>query len=149
MMTINVNGLAVQDFEQARRKAFWRDLFSYLTRTGNNLRSFDQIRRELPLKGWHYRGVQTVSLDQIVGSEGRYRDFDRAFFPRQSHTQARWVSIDQAYYEQKSLPPIELVKVGEIYFVRDGHHRVSVARLQKQAFIEAYVTEFDVAVPDH
>lgn len=147
MITITSNQLPLWDFEQARRKVFWRDLFSWLTGTCNKLWSLSQIRQGLPLNGQHYRGLQTVSLDKIVGSEGRYDEFDRAFFPRQRRTKDRWVSIDQAYYKKVPLPPVELIKVGKVYFVRDGNHRVSVARMQGQEFIEAYVTELHVSEP--
>lgn len=147
MNTRLFNQLALQDFEYAKRKVFWRDLFSWLTRKSNNLLSFDQIRQGLPFTGQHYRGLQAIALDKIVGSNGHYHDFDRAFFPRQTRTRNRWVSIDQAYYEQVPLPPVELDKVGELYFVTDGNHRVSVARARGLDFIDAYVTELDVSVP--
>jgi hypothetical protein len=147
MNTMTFDHSPLRDFEQAKRKAFWRDLFSRLSRKCNDLLAFDQIRQSLPLKGQHDRGLQAVSLDNIVGSEGRYHDFDRAFFPRQSRIRDRWVSIDRAYYEQVTLPPVELAKVGEMYFVRDGNHRVSVARARGQGFIDAYVTELEVSVP--
>ena len=137
--------LALQDFERANRKAFWRDLFSRITRKCNQLLSFDQVRQRVLLTGQHYRGLQAVCLDKIVGSEGHYRDFDRAFFPRQSRSKDRWISIDRAYYEQSPLPPVELVKVGEWYFVRDGNHRVSVARAWGQDFVDAAVIELEVA----
>jgi hypothetical protein len=147
-MTISLNKqLATRDFESARRKAFWRELISWLTRKCNQLLAIDQICQKLLFKGQHYRGLQTVPLEKIVGSEHRYRDFDRAFYPRQSHTRKRWVSIDQAYYEQVPLPPVELLKVGERYFVRDGNHRVSVARAQGQNFMDAYVTELSGMIP--
>lgn len=140
------NRLALQDFESAMLKAFWRNLLCRLTRKTNDLLSFDQVRQDRPLTGQHYRGLQAVSLDQIVGSEGHHRDFDRAFFPRQSQTKDRWLSINRAYYQQVPLPPVELFKVGQVYFVRDGNHRVSVARAHGQAFIDAYVTEIDTPV---
>ena len=82
-----------------------------------------------------------------MGSEGRYHDFDREFFPRQSHVRDRWASINLAHYEQTRLPPVTLTKVGEVYFVQDGNHRVSVARVHGQNFIDAYVTELDLSVP--
>jgi hypothetical protein len=147
MNTTSYNQLALQDFEDAKRKAFWRDLFSRLTPKCNQLLALGQIRRSLPFEGQRYRGLQVIALDKIVGSEERYRDFDRAFFPRQSRTRDRWVSIDQAYYEQAPLPPVELVKIGEMYFVRDGNHRVSVAQRWGQNFIDAYVTELGVSIP--
>jgi hypothetical protein len=146
MTSMILNRLVLQDFESAMLKAFWRDLFGRLTRKGNNLLSFDQVCQDQPLTGQHYRGLQAVPLDQIVGSEGHYRDFDRAFFPRQSQVKDRWLRINKAYHEKVPLPPVELFKVGRVYFVRDGNHRISVARAHGQEFIDAYVTEIDAPV---
>ena len=145
MNTVSSHQLAEQDFDHASRKVFWRDLHSKLTRKSNQLLAFDQIHSDLPFDGQHYGGLQTICLDDIVGSEGRSQDFDRAFFPRESHTKDRWISIDEAYYQETPLPPIDLLKVGEGYFVRDGNHRVSVARAHKQAFIDAFVIEVDLS----
>jgi hypothetical protein len=141
--------LALQDFKRALRQVFWQDLLSWLTRKSNNLLSFDQIRQGLPIKGQHSLGLQVVLLDKIVGTEERQRshDFDRTFLPRYSHLQERWISIYQAYAEQVTLSPVELLKLGEVYFVRDGHHRVSAARVWGQDFIDAIVTEVEVPRP--
>ena len=147
MTTTVINQLALQDFERASRKRFWRDLFSRLARKCNSLLAFHQIHQNLPLDNEHFKGLQTVSLDKIIGSEGRYHDFDRAFFPRQRHLRERWASINRAYYEQTPLPPVKLTQVGGVYFVQDGNHRISVARVRGQDFIEAYVTELDLSVP--
>jgi len=136
----------INDFEQARRKATWRDWLSLLTRRKNNLLSFNQIRRDLPITGQHYLGYQMVPLDKIVGSEGRFHEFDRAFYPRAERIKDRWLRIDQAHYDDVILPPVELIKVGRIYFVRDGNHRVSVARARGHQAIDAYVTEIEVAM---
>ena len=83
----------------------------------------------------------------MIGSVGRYRDFDRAFLPKRQQTGERWMSIDRAYLQDVVLPPIEVYKLGDFYFVKDGNHRVSVARERRQAFIDAYVIEFDLTVP--
>ena len=147
MTTPRFDHLALQDFKRAVRQAFWRDLLSWLTRKSNNLLSFDQIRQDLPTKGQYYLGLQVVPLNRIVGSVDRHRDFDRAFLPRYPHLQNRWISIHKAYYEHVSLPPVKLVKMGEVYFVRDGHHRVSVACAWGQDFIDANVIEVDVPMP--
>jgi len=88
-----------------------------------------------------------VALDHIIGSEGRYSDFDRRFLPRSDTLKQRWSSIDSAMIDSIELPPVELYKIGDIYFVRDGNHRVSVARQQGQSYIDAYVTELQVDVP--
>jgi hypothetical protein len=147
MMTNIYDGLAIQDFERAKCKAFWRDLRSRLTRNSNQLMTFDQIRKGLSIKGQRDRGLQVVPLDRIVATEEGHRDFDRAFFPRQSRTKDRWVSIAHAHFEQAPLPAVELLKVGEMYVVRDGKHRVSVARARGQDFIDANVTEIDISLP--
>lgn len=145
MTTAAFAQLAHRHFERAKHKAEWRDLYSRLTRKCNHLLAFDQVRQGQPLKGQRYRGLQIVPIDSIVGSEGRSHDFDRAFFPRQTHTQERWISIDQAHHNQTPLPPVDLVKMGEMYFVRDGNHRISVARAHGQEFIDAYVTEIEMS----
>ena len=141
------DNMASEDFERAIWKAFWRKITSWLTKERNTLLPFDEIKKSMPIKGQHYIGLRQVQIDKIVGSLGRYHDFDRAFLPIQSHTRDRWVSVDRARYDQVNLPPVELYKMGEIYFVKDGNHRVSVAREWGQEFIDAYVTEIVVPVP--
>jgi hypothetical protein len=137
---------ANRDFERAFTKGFWRNIVNWLTRKSNDLLPFDEVREQLPLQGQRYIGLRQVPVEQIVGSMGRYRDFDRAFLPRQKRTKNRWVSIDIAHYEEISLPPIELYKMGEAYFVKDGNHRVSVARERGQNYVDAYVIEIDLPV---
>jgi len=139
--------MANDDFERAYLKAFWRRVVNRLTKGENDLLPYDEVREHLPIKGQHYLGLMQVPIDQIVGSLGRYRDFDRAFLPRQKRTKDRWVSIDKAQYEEIALPPIELYKIGEVYFVKDGNHRVSVARERGQEFVDARVVEIEVPVP--
>lgn len=135
------NHIAVEDFEWARRRAWRRDWFSFLTRKKNHLLSLEDIPSELRRGHQRYLGLQIIPLDKIVGSEGRSHEFDRAFYPREGRTRDRWVSIDLAHYADVLLPPIELLKMGEAYFVRDGNHRVSVARSRGQTFIDAQVIE--------
>lgn len=137
---------AQQDYERAIRKALWRTVSAWFTGQNNELLPFEEVRHRLPFKGQRYVGLRQVPIEQVVGSLGRYRDFDRAFLPKQIRTRDRWVSIDTAHYSEIPLPPVELYKMGEIYFVKDGHHRVSVASERGQAFIDAYVTEIDIPV---
>jgi uncharacterized membrane protein YfbV (UPF0208 family) len=139
--------MANEDFERAYLKAFWRKVANWLTKGENELLPYDEVRNHLPIRGQHYIGLQQVPIAQIVGSLGRYRDFDRAFLPLQKRTKDRWVSIDKAQYEEVDLPPIELYKIGEVYFVKDGNHRVSVARERGQEFVDARVVEIEVPVP--
>jgi hypothetical protein len=138
--------LAYQDFDRVYRRAFWRKIRAWLTGTSNELLPYYEVRDQLPFSGQRDMGMQTIPVDKIVGSVGRYQDFDRIFLPTQRHTSQRWVSIKTAHYEEKPLPPIEAYKIGDVYFVRDGNHRVSVAREREQSFIDAYITEIDVPI---
>jgi hypothetical protein len=138
---------AQADFTAARTKAFFRDLLALVRGRRNALLSYNEVREKLRIGGPIYRGVQTVALDRIVGSVNRYKDFDRAFLPTQAHTANRWQRVSRAWYDEVSLPPILLYQVGDIYFVVDGNHRVSVAREQGQTYIDAEVRECQVKVP--
>ncbi len=143
---MSMNELANQDFERAVVRAFWRKIYSRLTGEKNDLLPFDEVRERLPIRGQHYIGLKQVAVKKIIGSMGRYQDFDRAFLPIQVRTKDRWVSIDKAHYAQVILPPVELYKIGEVYFVKDGNHRVSVARERGQEFVDAFVIELDTPV---
>lgn len=140
-------GRAQEDFVTARRKAFWHEIFSLLGRRSNRLLSWDEVRHRLGIRGRVYRGMQAVPVSKIIGSVGRYRDFDRAFLPTQDSTAERWRSIARAHYDDVSLPPVKLYKVGDAYFVMDGNHRVSVARERGVEFVDAEVTEVTARVP--
>jgi hypothetical protein len=135
------------DFARARSRAFLRDLWALLSGKRNSLLSYDEVKEKLRIGGPIYRGIRTVEVAKIVGSVNRYRDFDDAFLPARNNIADRWTRVDRAFYEDISLPPVVLYKVGGIYFVVDGHHRVSVAREQGQEFIEAEVRECKVKVP--
>ncbi|HLY26798.1 MAG TPA: hypothetical protein VKQ72_10695 [Aggregatilineales bacterium] len=138
-----IDRTARADFSKAARIAFQRRVVSWLAGKDNSLLSFEEVHKEVPFKGRHDAGLQTVAINNIVGSMGSCRDFDRAFYPRKAEKLGRWISIDKAYYRQINLPPIELYKVGDNYFVVDGHHRVSVARARGQVYIDAYVVEIE------
>ncbi|MDI6769813.1 MAG: hypothetical protein QMD04_09065 [Anaerolineales bacterium] len=129
------------DFSRARFKAFLNGVQAALTGQPGTLLSYDQVKEKLRIGGPVYRGVRVVEVKRIVGSLNRYQQFDRAFLPKRSDSADRWQRIDRAFYEDISLPPVVLYKVGEVYFVVDGHHRVSVAREQGQDFIDAEVRE--------
>lgn len=136
------------DFNRARLKAFLAQVTAHITGRPNEPLSFEAVKRSLKTFGQSYRGIVTVPVDQIIGSATlRYNDFDRAFLPLQSRTKSRWRSIDRAYYEDVSLPPVQLYQVGEVYFVRDGHHRISVAHERGQSFIDAEVIQVQTRVP--
>jgi hypothetical protein len=129
------------DYSRVRFKAFVNNIWSLIQGQPNQLLSYDDIKEKLRVGGPIYRGVKTVPVKQIAGSLNRYHQFDRAFLPTQNQTAERWQRVNLAFYNDISLPPVVLYKVGEVYFVVDGHHRVSVAREQGQIFIEAEVRE--------
>ncbi len=135
------------DYERARRKAFLNDIVSFFRREANTLISYADVRDRVTMEGESYRGMQEVPVDKIVGSVDRFRDFDRSFLPKRKNTANRWKSIDRAYHQDVILPPIQLYKVGEIYFVKDGNHRVSVAREHGVAYIDAEVIEGHIRIP--
>ena len=141
------DSLAYEDFERAYHRSWWRKFIARLTGRSNELLPFDEVRQAMPYRGQRDIGLQTVPLDKIVGSVGRYRDFDRAFLPTQRQTTERWVNIRKAHYRDVALPPVDLYKIGDVYFVKDGNHRVSVARDRNQTDIDAYVTEIDIPFP--
>jgi hypothetical protein len=129
--------------DQGRRGQIWsmltgrsRCLFDLLS-TEANCKVLDRTNAEL----------RTVPIEQIQGSEGRARDFDRDFRPLQYHTRERWLSVARARQQGKSLPPVALIQIGDIYFVQDGHHRISVARVLGQKDIEATVIVWQVEGP--
>jgi hypothetical protein len=147
MVSREARKLAEGDFSAARRKAFWRDTLAFVQGRPNNLLSWQEVHDKLGVRGQDYRGMQVVPVAKIIGSVGRYRDFDRAFLPRDERLGQRWQSIALANYADISLPPVKLYKVGEAYFVLDGNHRVSVAREQGAEYLDAEVTEAEVRVP--
>lgn len=129
------------EFSSAKIKALRESIFSILNPEKKEMLSFHSIRSLIKPKAEFYKGVMAVPLEKIVGSEGRYNDFNRAFLPKREHLRSRWRSINVAALEDVYLPPIKLFKIGETYFVRDGNHRVSVARLRGQVDIDAEITE--------
>ncbi len=111
------------------------------------LLSFDQVQELLRSRQEIQRGTQTIPISHIVGSVGRYRDFDRAFLPLSGADEERWKRLDVALNQLRNLPPIDVYKIGDVYFVRDGNHRVSVAKANGLTHIEANVTEIEPRVP--
>ena len=130
------------DFSKARFKSFINQAVAVLSgQRPTTLLSYDEIKEKLHIGGPIYRGVKTIRVDQIAGSLNRYHEFDRAFLPKEDQLANRWQKVDRAFYQDVNLPPVVLYKVGDVYFVVDGHHRVSVAREQGQTFIDAEIRE--------
>ena len=136
--------MASQDFEQAYKKGFMRAILKRLTQKRSGLVSFDELRTKLDIQNQRDIGMQEILIEKIIGSLNRYQDFDDTFLPRQTHTRNRWENIDRVYLQGEYLPPVEVYKIGEFYFVIDGNHRVSVARERGQKYIDAHVIELEI-----
>jgi nucleotide-binding universal stress UspA family protein len=142
--------LARADFQRARQRASLQEVVSRLTGKSADLLSFEEVRDKLHAVGTGVdRGVRNIPLDSIVGSVGRYTDFSRTFLPKNPSDEERWARVMTLVTNPAGggLPPIEVIKLGEVYFVQDGHHRVSVARQLGAQTIEAYVNEISTRVP--
>ena len=137
---------SLRDFDRSRRKAFVQTLLSLIKSKSLALLPFEEVRDQLRLRSPQYQGLQEVPLDQIVGSVGRYQDFTRTFLPLSDDLRERWAAVEDRVREG-GLPPVELFKVDSAYFVRDGNHRISVARAQGVTDIEAFVWEYPSLVP--
>ncbi len=136
-----------EHYAQSLRKAQITDLLGLITGTNTNLVNFDEVAQRLKARQEISRRIENVPLDKIVGSVGRYLDFTREFLPRSSINSFRWAKLDAALNSLEGVPPVELYKLGDAYFVRDGNHRISVARANQIDEIEAYVTELQTSIP--
>lgn len=136
-----------ETFNAARRRGFIQDVLADLSGRSEDLLSFADVRDQLRLSE-AIDGVtlEEIPLEKIVGSVGRYRDFNRAFLPRAQIDPQRWMRIDRLRRHHTDLPPIDVFKIGDCYFVRDGNHRVSVARARNDKTIRARVVEIPARV---
>jgi hypothetical protein len=138
-----VHHLRAQAAEQFRRlqgQAMRGQLWSRMTGKRQHLLNLNEVQKTMHVHSRTHAGLQHVPIAQIRGSEGRCEDFDASFRPLRGHSKDRWVGVAIARTEDVPLPAVQLVQINETYFVRDGHHRISVARLFGQLEIEAEVT---------
>jgi len=138
------------DFLRARRRQVLARLVQRLRREPDDVNlilPFDEVAAALGRKGERPLGLQTIQLDSVVGTVDSRRDFDRRFRPTSSRVRQRWERLALAERRGESIPPIDVYRIGDMYFVVDGHHRVSIALATGQKTIDAYVTEVLTAVP--
>ncbi len=147
-MNENTNNFqsAIEDFRSARQRASIQEVIARITGRSNQLLSYDDVAQKLRLRGRTERGIRSIPLEAIVGSVGRYTDFTRTFLPRNDYDRERWARVKTAMEASIGLPAIEVYKVGEVYFVLDGNHRVSIARQEGYKTIEANIIEFRTEV---
>jgi hypothetical protein len=141
---------AQHDFSRARRARLLSDIARRLRREPDDvglILPFEEVIEALGRVGQHDLGLQVIPLDAVIGSVDRAVDFDRGFRPTSPRLRSRWERIAAAQRRGESMPPVSLFKVGDLYFVRDGHHRVSVAKSLGRSDIDAYVTEVETRVP--
>jgi hypothetical protein len=132
------------DFSRARRQRALKRLADRLRREPSDIDlilPFEEVLEALGRRGEHYLGLQTIRVDSIVGTVDRRREFDRSFRPTSSKVRPRWERIATAQRRGEPMPPIDVYRIGDMHFVKDGHHRVSVARALGHEVIDAYVTE--------
>jgi hypothetical protein len=148
---MNLEERVDRDFRLARRKALLGRIGARLRRgvPSDGLLCFDEFRK-LPgtAVGQVYRGMRTVPVGRIGGSVGRCSEFDRGFMPARASAEERWKRADRAFHRDEVLSTVILYEIGGIYFVLDGHHRVSVASYHGVKWIDAEVTEFRVPSPE-
>ncbi len=138
--------IARDDFRRARRLAVLNEISARILRKPVGLLPFEKVRKILKASGEEPQGLQQIPLDAIVGSVGRYADFTRDFLPRRDTIANRWVRVKAAIRTSGQFRPILAYKIGEVYFVLDGNHRVSVARERGISEIPAYVTEIHTKI---
>ena len=136
-----------EDFSKAHHHALLQQVFSTFRWSNPDLLSFYEVTKLIKPEAEAYKGMQVIPVSKIIGSENRYHDFSSAFYPKSLRLQHRWESIDSARLDDVVLPPISVYKLGDVYFVRDGNHRVSVARSQGVEFIDAEVVELTSKIP--
>jgi hypothetical protein len=138
------------DFQRARRRQVLARLAQRLRREPDDVNlilPYDEVIAALGLRGERSRGLQTIRLDRVVGSVDSMRDFDRRFRPTSGRVRERWERLALAQRRGEAIPPIDVYQVGDLYFVSDGHHRVSIALATGQKTIDAYVTEILTKLP--
>jgi hypothetical protein len=132
---------AGEQFRSLHQRAVWHRLWSALIGRRHNLPNlYDMSKGTNGVQERTYAGLHLVPVAQIYGSEGRRADFDADFRPLKTYNRDRWVRVAVAHSQEVALPAVELVQVDDRYFVRDGHHRISVAKMMGQQEIEAEVT---------
>lgn len=137
-------GKAVSIFQSIQFRAQVKRLWGHLTRRPRRLLDLDEVRRTETIESMYDRGCLTIEVKKIRGSENRVTDFDDTFLPLKHSARERWAGIYAARTCGQSLPAISVVQVGDTYYVRDGHHRVSVARLLGEEYVDAHVQVWQI-----
>ena len=139
--------LALNQFRSALFKGKISRLKRRVLHRPDHLYDLDTLKRALSVRGSFYSGIQVVGISSILGSEGRSADFDMDFLPTSEAVRERWVNMAIMHLSRIPLPPVQLIRIGEAYFVRDGHHRISVSRIFGQIAMDAEVIAWKTSPP--
>jgi hypothetical protein len=139
--------LALNQFRSALRKGKFFRLKRRVLHRQEYLYDLDTLKKTLTMRGSSYSGIQVVRISSIIGSEGRSTDFDMDFLPTSEAARERWVNMAIVHLSRIPLPPVQLIQIGEVYFVRDGHHRISVSQLFGQVAMDAEVITWKASPP--
>jgi hypothetical protein len=129
---VMIKGCLRRFFANLFRKSFELFSLSNLLKNGDSLNAMEV-------------GLRTVPLQQVVGSENRCKDFDNQFSPLSERNHQRWLRISDMFIKGETIPAVDLIQIGQFYYVRDGHHRISVAKALGKKFIDAKVTVFKLS----
>ncbi len=141
----SMSGTAGHQFQRARFRAWFSQVCAVVTHRSRKLLDLSAEKSKVKVTEQHYAGIHAVPIRQIHGSENRTADFDRDFNPLSDLIRQRWTNLFNAWQKHAAMPPVDLIQIGDTYFVRDGHHRISVAHALGQEYIEAVVTLWKVA----
>lgn len=139
-MNRNLSHQAHLLFRRAEWLGWLHRLWAWLTRRPHRLTNLNEQLHRQSFDGAYDAGLQTIPIERIRGTESKETDFDAGFHPTQERTRDRWLNIARLILSGRDLPPVELIQLGDDYFVRDGHHRISVSRSLGQNYIDAEVT---------
>lgn len=142
-----IRNTAVEDFKRARKAAAMQQMMARLTGKSADLLAYEDVCQHVKSSGSIKQTVREIPLDAIVGSVGRYQDFTRTFLPKNDSDEERWVGVKLAIQDMVGMPPIDVYQMGDVYFVIDGNHRVSIARQLGSGSITARITEVKLRVP--
>lgn len=136
---------AALEFDRLHNKGRRHRMVNALMGKSSDLITFDSIREQFNLSSQHDAGINIVAIDKIVGTVGRSHEFDHAFYPKQENSRHRWCDVAEAIYQGRELPPVELYRVEDDYYIIDGNHRISVLKAVGQEFVEAQVINIELS----
>lgn len=139
--------VALNQFRSSLTKGKLFRLKSKILKRRPFLYDLNALKPDLQVRGSFYSGIQVVPIHSIIGSEGRTTDFDMGFHPLSEAARERWINMAIVHLSRVPLPPVQLIRIGDVYFVRDGHHRISVSRTFGQVAMDAEVITWKASPP--